>query len=136
MQRGQHLKVRESLSEPRQKDGFEGGLPGGGSIEAGLEGWATLPSQECVIWASKGPAQPDSALGWLSSPTQEEQGCVLITCETDSPWHREGDQESMARPRQMSGHHWQAPGGPTSHCLSVSAQYLPPPPPQRASYRA
>lgn len=36
-------KSEKGLSEPRQKDGFEGGLPGGGSIEAGLEGWATLP---------------------------------------------------------------------------------------------
>lgn len=36
-------KSEKSLLEPRQEDGFEGGLPAGGSIEAGLERWAILP---------------------------------------------------------------------------------------------
>lgn len=31
------------MLEPRQKDGFEGRLPGGGSIKAGLERWAMPP---------------------------------------------------------------------------------------------
>lgn len=37
-------KSEKSLLESRmQKDGFEGGLPQGGSIEAGLERWAMPP---------------------------------------------------------------------------------------------
>lgn len=64
-------------------------------------------SQECVVWASKRLAQPGSDLEWLSSLTQEEQGCVL-TCDPDSPRHKEGDQESMASTRQTTISYWEA----------------------------
>lgn len=42
-------------------------------------------TQQRVIWASTGLAQPDITLGWLSNGTQEEQRCVLTRYETLLP---------------------------------------------------
>ena len=43
----------------------------------------------------------------------------MLTCDINSPQHKEGDQESMTSTRQMSGHHLSL----SATVLVVTAQF-------------